>query len=536
MRQQGTNPQHPANKYEKYQRDPHAFGIEVFGESYTEDIVRVMESVRDNPVTIAKSANAVGKSHAAARIAAWFYKSYPNSQVYTTAPTESHLEKILWGEIGSIIEKHPDVFRDDRITRDLNIKRSSLEFLTGVTIPTTGTPEHRQAKFAGKHAPNLLFIVDEGDAVPVEVYKGIESCMSGGNARLLVMFNPRGEYGPVAQMEKKKLGNVVTLSALVHPNVVTGKEIFSGAVDRETTVRRINEWTRPLAPDEKPDQECFELPDYLVGTTARSHAGTEYTPLPPGWRKVLNPAFFYMVLGVYPPQAETQLISRAWVDAAVSRWLTYVAMHGEKPPTDNALAGLDVSEYGKDWNVLTFRFGGWVPKMERWQGLDTDSTALKAYDYIGRSGWVVTLRVDATGIGSGIATRINRIAGEKSRHDRTTIAESVKVASSPTYETEMGQFFQLRDELWWSCREWLRDEPNHPSYAMIPPDDDLIEELTTPLYSVRGGKIRVTDKDTMREMLGRSPDKADSLCLTFANTQTGTGLQVARSPLSGYRG
>lgn len=494
----------------------------------------MMESVRDNPVTIAKSANATGKSHGAARIAAWFYKAYPESQVYTTAPTESHLQKILWGEIGSLIEKHPGVFSDDRITRDLNIKRSSLEFLTGVTIPTTGTPEHRQAKFAGKHAPNLLFIVDEGDAVPAEVYKGIESCMSGGNARLLVMFNPRGEYGPVAQMEKKKLGNVITLSALSHPNVVTGEEKFPGAVDRETTVRRINEWTRPLAPDEKTDQECFELPSFLEGATAKSHAGTAYSPLPPGWRKVLNPAFFYMVLGVYPPQAETQLISRAWVDAAVSRWLTYVAMHGEKPPTDYALSGLDVAEYGKDWNVLCHRFAGYVPRLERWQGLDPDTTAIKAYDNINRTGWTVSLRVDATGIGSGVAPRISRLAA--SRSDRTTMAESVKVAASPTYETEIGQFAQLRDELWWSCREWLRDEPNHPSYAMLPPDEELIEELTAPLYTVRGGKIKVTDKQTMREMLSRSPDKADSLCLTFANVQTGASLQIGKSPLSGYRG
>jgi len=524
----------PANKYEKYREDPHSFCKEVFGESYTEEIVKVMESVRDNTTTIAKSANAVGKSHAAARIATWFYKSFPGAQVYTTAPTESHLEKILWGEIGSIIENHPRLFDDDRVTRDLNVKRSALEFLTGVSIPTTGTPEQRQAKFAGKHAPYLLFIVDEGDAVPAEVYKGIESCMSGGFARLLVMFNPRGEYGPVAQMEKKKLGNIVNLSALTHPNVVSGNEEIPGAVTRETTVRRINEWTRPLAPDEKPDAECFEVPAYLVGTVAKSLAGTEYEPLPAGWRKVLNAAFFYMVLGQYPPQSERQLISRVWIDAAFSRWLTYVALHGEKPPSDNALAGLDVSEYGSDWNVLTYRFGGWVPKQERWQGIDPDATAIKAYDRISRTGWSVALKVDGNGLGAGVAPRINRLAA--GRNDGITFAESVKVTVSPTYETEQGQFKILRDELWWSCREWLRDEPNHPSYAMLPPDERLAEQLASVTYTDKGGFIRVTDSDTLREMLGYSPDEAASLCLTFANVQTGAGLQVGRSPLAGYRG
>jgi hypothetical protein len=486
-----------------------------------------MESVRDNPVTIAKSGNGTGKSHGAARVAIWFYKVFPGAQVYTAAaPPERNLEKILWGEINSLVDKHPDVFEGDRITRDLNIQRSALSFMTGVTIPMSGTPEQRQAKFSGKHAPYILFIVDEGDAVPEEVYKGIESCMSGGFARLLIMFNPRGEYGPVAQMEKKKQGNVITLSALTHPNVVTGENKIPGAVDRETTVRRINEWSRPLAPDEKPDNECFEVPQYLEGATARSKDGTEYPPLPKGHRKINNPAFWYMVLGEYPPQGESQLISRAWVESAVSRWHTYVATFGERPPTDTGIVGLDVAEFGKDSNVFTPRFGNYVQRSARWHGLDADATAIHAHDLAYRDGFRFRVMVDGTGLGAGVAPRMTRLGTE---------AYSIKVASSPTYATEMGEFFMLRDQLWWSAREWLRDEPNHPSYAMLPPDEELIEELVTPLYSIRNGKIRVTDKDTMKEMLGRSPDRADSLCLTFAEDAAGS-WGYGDNPLDGWRG
>jgi hypothetical protein len=53
------------------------------------------------------------------------------------------------------------------------------------------------------------------------------------------------------------------------------------------------------------------------------------------------------------------------------------------------------------------------------------------------------------------------------------------------------------------------------SGAMLPPDEMLIEELQTPTYEVKTGKIRVMDKATMRELLKRSPDRADALCLTF---------------------
>jgi hypothetical protein len=50
---------------------------------------------------------------------------------------------------------------------------------------------------------------------------------------------------------------------------------------------------------------------------------------------------------------------------------------------------------------------------------------------------------------------------------------------------------------------------------MLPPDEMLTEELTVPTYEIRNGKIRVMAKDVMRELLRRSPDRADALCLTF---------------------
>jgi hypothetical protein len=50
---------------------------------------------------------------------------------------------------------------------------------------------------------------------------------------------------------------------------------------------------------------------------------------------------------------------------------------------------------------------------------------------------------------------------------------------------------------------------------MLPPDEELLEELRTPTYEVIKGQIRVMKKDTMRELLKRSADRADALCLTF---------------------
>ncbi len=496
----------------EYAVDPVAFiqhklGVLVI----TDPIKKVIESVRDNQVTIAVSANGTGKSHAAARIAVWFYKTFEDAQVYTTAaPPITNLQNILWGEIGAVVRGKPDVFASDRVYNDMNIRRHSLSFITGVAVPSTGSPAERESKFSGKHAPHLLFIVDEGDAVPSEVYKGIDSCLSGGMGRLLIMFNPRYEAGTVAQMVKRKEGNVIYLSAFDHPNVIQGVDVIPGAVSRAKTVERINKMTDPLLPSERPDIECFELPDFLVGATVLDKGGNMTQPLPAGWRRVKReyPEFFYKVLGIYPPQSETQLISRAWVDAAVSRWHTYVARFGEVPPAGvRPIIGLDVADGGRDKNSMCQRWGGWVARLRTWGGIDPDQTAIKTVEIaksLGQPLHSIKIKVDGTGVGAGVAPRMQRLGVQ--------YAEKVMVASSPTYETELGVFRQLRDQIWYSTMIWLKDDPG----AMLPPDDELIEELLAPSYWVYNGKVIITSKDSMKESLGRSPDKAESLILSFA--------------------
>ncbi len=345
-------------------------------------------------------------------------------------------------------------------------------------------------------------VIDEGDAIPDEVYRGIESCMSGGNARLLVMFNPRAELGEAYRMARDGRANVVRLSAMNHPNVLAGEDIIKGAVTRETTVRRINEWCRPLAKGESITNECFELPEFLAGVVAKSQSGRPYDPLKAGFYKIMQPAFSYMVLGEYPAQGTNQLISKEWIFNARSRWDLYVSKHGEKPPSGvQPIMGQDVGEFGSDLNVSCFRYGGYVEQMITWGGVDTFVSGQRAAsEYEKRN--ALKVNVDATGIGAGVAPHMQR---------QDCLAHAVKVASSPTEESEMGQFYILRDQLWWACREWLRTDKG----AMLPPDEDLVEELQTPTYEVQNGKIRVMPKDVMRELLLRSPDKADSLCLTF---------------------
>lgn len=507
--------------YSGYVQDPLKFNQVHLSTTFTPEVQEVVESVRDNTVTIAVSANAIGKSYAAAHIAVWFYKVYQDSKVFlAAAPPEKNLKQILWSELSGIVRRQPHVFSGDKISEDLTIQRNKESFISGLVIPSSGSPEVRQAKFSGNHAPHLLFIVDEGDAVPPEVYQGIESCMSGGHARLLIMFNPRADRGHVAGMVKKKQGKVFYLSAFDHPNVVTGENKIPGAVTREKTIERINEMSAPLAPGEKPDIECFEVPEFLVGTTTEDKAGLPYPPIAPGYRKVRNNEFFYKVIGKYPPKSESQLISRAWVEAAQSRWLSYVAIHGEVPPKGTTpVCALDVAdgEQDSDLNVLSQIWGTWIPRQFDWTGMDPDTAAIRTAEKVKKlceeykiDHRKVVVKVDATGVGAGVPLRLQRL--------EIAQAKRVMVAAAPTIKMiegkEEASFYQLRDQLWWMAAQWLEKDTG----AMLPPGEELADELCTPTYwkGERDGKMRVSDRKTMIQLLGRSPDRASSIVLLFA--------------------
>lgn len=495
--------------YKKYQDDPVEFAKDKLGITLTDDIIEMMTSIRDNRITIARSATGTGKSHGAAVAAVWFYKCFNDSRVYTTAnPYEN--QKILWGELSSIVDKHPDLFKADRIKQE-NIERSAKDFITSLSVPTTGTEETKEGKFSGKHHKHMLFIVDEGDTVPDFAYRGIEGCMSGGHVRLLILYNPRYESGTPYRMERQGQAKVIHLSAFNHPNVLTGQDVIPGAVNREITVQRINDFCRPLADGEPVTENCFKLPDFLVGAIA-PHKGRQgfYPPLKAGYYFVNEAAFWYMVLGEFPPQPDQQLISREWVNNARARWDAYVAVNGEVPPVGvKPKMGADIAEQGKDYNIEALRYGGFIPRLKKWQGVDPDATAARLIaDFKDFKSFACM--VDATGVGAGVAPKMQR-AG--------CAAFGVKVAESPTIDCELGKFAQLRDQLYWTFREWLRKDPG----AMLPPDEKLIQQALTPTYSIQRGKIKVMPKNPtegkvcMRDLLKGSPDELDGVVMTFTD-------------------
>lgn len=520
-----------ATCFPEYRGKPLEFCKDKLGIQFTEDVEDMILSVVRNPSTLAKSANGVGKTFGAACVAVYFYLVYHDAQVYTAAaPPEDNLKLLLWGEIGALIEAHPELFEGHLISlASLSIRRSrySKSFMVGLAIPQAADPFKIKARFSGKHAPHMLFIFDEGDGVPKPVYEATETCMSGGYARELILFNPRNESGPVFQKEQDEEGFVVNLTAFNHPNVITGEELIPGAVDRETTVRRIMLWTVPVEPgshpkDYKDGGDCFRVPKFLVGHVATTRSGKKLPPCPSGWRRITEPEFWYAVLGEYPAQAENQLISRAWVDAAMSRHDAWVAQRGLQPPPGiRPEMGMDVAELGQDSNCVSFKYGVYVAPQILWSGVDTDFSGTKAADLYLRHN-AVWAKIDSTGIGSSVAPKMRRRGCKAYR----IMVRSSKDLDETDYAEELGEFDYIRSQMLWGLREWLRTDPG----AMLPNDPLLREELLAPTYGKNTkDRIAVSSTDAIKEKIGRSPDRLMSLALIWAKPPTGIRSGKVRS-------
>jgi hypothetical protein len=343
---------------------------------------------------------------------------------------------------------------------------------------------------------------DEGDAIPKPIYTGAETCLSGGFARMVIIYNPRERLGYVYQMVKEGRANVVTLTAFNHPNVITGEDLIPGAVSREVTLTRIAQMTRPIAPGESVDKRCYKLPDFLVGCVPTDQQGRELTPLVPGWYRIIDHSFSHIVLGEYPAQADNQLISEEWIDKARSRYDLFTAKHGVMVPEHiRCTVGLDIAEMGEDTTILCKRFGNFVHPLQQWAKHDIIEVAdLVAEELHGLL--VGAINCDGNGIGAGVAPYLAK--------QYNFPAVGIKGHSSPTSTTD-GEFHSIDDQMMWAMREWLRTD-----LAMLPPDPELVEELLCYSFERKAGKIYVSGSDKVKEKLGRSPDRAMGLKFSFA--------------------
>lgn len=318
---------------------------------------------------------------------------------------------------------------------------------------STDEPQRLQ----GLHCENLLLIVDEAGGVSKEIFEAARGLLTSRNARALLIGNPILPHGPFYDSFRSPAWTGLAVSCLESPNVTAGEEIIPGLTTRAWIEEQQNEWGESSG------------------------------------------VYQARVLGEFPEGGEDMLIPLRWVEAAQER---------QAPPQHNAslCLGCDVARFGSDRTVLCLRDQFAVRHLESHTGHSTMVTAGRVLATARE--WRIPAQrcfVDDTGVGGGVSDRLHE---QQFNLNPVNFGESARDGE---------RFANRRTEMFWRLRDALNPEITHSPRLAIPKSmSELAAEITRPLYAYTSrGQIKLEAKDQIKARLGRSPDLADALALTF---------------------
>jgi hypothetical protein len=212
-----------------------------------------------------------------------------------------------------------------------------------------------------------------------------------------------------------------------------------------------------------------------------------------------------------------QIIPTAWVRAAQERWTK--DGRGTQPLSQ---VGNDPSRGGTDEFVVASRYGSWVGPL--------DVTPAKAVPD-GPAGAAVLARVLAGDRETPVLVDIIGSAGSSVYdHARGLGLNAVALNGSQRSEAKdksgkLG-FHNVRAEIHWRMRELL--DPANGYDMALPPDPQLLSDLTAPRWQPCPKGIQVEDKEAIKARLGRSPDRGEAVIYACTRPKSAGPKAVAR--------
>jgi Terminase large subunit, T4likevirus-type, N-terminal len=206
---------------------------------------------------------------------------------------------------------------------------------------------------------------------------------------------------------------------------------------------------------------------------------------------------------------EWQVIPTAWVKAAQERWKP-------QPPGAMTAMGVDVAQGGGDRTVLAARHGPWyAPLVERPGVLTPTGSHVAAL--------VVEVRRDAAIIVMDMGGGYGGAAKQRLNDNKIEVV-SFNAANGSIERTKDRQleFANKRAEVYWRFREALDPDQPGGSPIALPPDPQILGDLTAPRWKLTARGIQIELKEDLKraERLGRSPDKGDSIVIAWSEGET----------------
>lgn len=208
--------------------------------------------------------------------------------------------------------------------------------------------------------------------------------------------------------------------------------------------------------------------------------------------------------------SEWQVIPTLWVEAAQARWKDRTTMRQMGLLGEMDSLGVDPVRGGDDNLVIARRYRNWIDELyvEKGTGVP-DGTAVAARVVMEQKDQA-PIHIDVIGVGASPYDKLKDIGVH-------VMGVDVRNASTETSSDGIMRFYNLRSQLWWQMREML--DPESGLDIALPPDTELLKDLTAPLWSFKGKEIQIEVKELTKKRIGRSPDRADAVILAMMNTQ-----------------
>lgn len=212
-----------------------------------------------------------------------------------------------------------------------------------------------------------------------------------------------------------------------------------------------------------------------------------------------NPWVMSSILGMFPPASINSLLGVEEVEAAMRRHHT-----ADVYDWSQKRLGIDAARFGDDPWVIFPRQGlaAFKPVVMR----NPRSHDVVARVIAAKTKWG-SEREFFDGSGGYAAGAVDGMI--QAGHAPAEVSFSGR-ATDP-------RFYNKRAEMHWLLSEWVKRGGALPAVA------ELVAELTAPTYTFKDSKIIIEDKDQIKKRIGRSPNFADALALTFAEPEMPKG-------------
>lgn len=246
--------------------------------------------------------------------------------------------------------------------------------------------------------------------------------------------------------------------------------------------------------------ECKRHPECVIHATSLDNAFTteEYKRRLKERYVEGSPLYNQQVLGL--------IIDADGTDSVFSIDELKIAMERPEPVFSRDMycaIGVDPARFGDDSSQVFIRYGYWMgEKPITLHGRDSYEVADAVEELYNRAKArniaVQRINVDMA-YGSGIVDVLRHEKGYK-------IVNEVAFGGGAE---DSEHYLNVRAEMYFRMQKWLRE-------GGIIRDEEIRQEMKAQRYQIiKEQKFKLVDKDVIKEVLGRSPDKSDAAALTF---------------------